>query len=216
MPSKLNLILFDFYNVLSKSHFYSNIADSHSSQHKIITQSLFSPEAYPFLSRWMRGDLSYKDVHKKISTLVGLSAPFLDLVLVESVKQITLNDKLLAFSQRMRSVGIKVAILTDNFDVFEDIYVPYAGLDKKFDSIFSSASQKKLKLDNGGKVIFDAILKMNSKPENTLFIDDCEENGVNFKNAGGIFYQYDRYIDGHGDFIKWFEDNFPSLNNEIN
>lgn len=216
MSSKLNLILFDFYNVLSKSHFYTNLANNYSGQHKIITQSLFSPEAYPLLSRWMRGDISYKDIHNKISPLVGLPASFLNKALIESVKQITLNTELLAFSQKMRSLGVRVAILTDNFDVFEEIYVPHANLDKKFDNIFSSASQKKLKLDNNGEIIFKAISKMNSQPENTLFIDDCKENGNDFTRAGGIFYQYDKYIDGHKDFIKWFENNFPSLANKIN
>ena len=212
---KLSLILFDFHNVLSQDRFYTTLIDTHPEVYQKIVETLFFPEGYKLISQWMRGELSYKDIHKIIAPVVGLSAAFLDEALVESIKKIELNEKILEFSQKMRSLGIKVAILTDNMDVFTEIYIPYVGLDKKFDKIFSSACQKKLKLDNNSEFIFDAILEMNSTPENTLFIDDCIDNGDLFKEAGGIFYQYDNYIEGHSKFIIWFCNNFPFFSNKI-
>lgn len=212
---KLSLILFDFHKVLSQGNFYTPLIDTQPEVYKKIVETLFFPEGYKLISRWMRGELSYKDIHKMIASTVGLTAESLDEALIESVKKIELNEKMMTFSQEMRSLGIKVAILTDNMDVFTDFFVPYVGLDKKFDKIFSSAQHKKLKLDNKSEFIFDAILEMGSQPENTLFIDDCIDNGDFLKEAGGIFYQYDNYIEGHSKFIIWFYNNFPFLSHKI-
>ena len=208
---QLSTILFDFNNALSKDHFYTTLKKSHPDAHKKLTQILFGPKACTLTSQWMRGEISYKDIHREISSKVGLHAYTLDKALVASVKKMTINMPMLCFSQKMRAQGVKIAIFTDNMDVFDEIYVPYTGLDKKFDRIFSSNSQKKLKLDNNGKFIFEAISTMQSHPKNTLLIDDFISNGDALKKAGGTFYHYNRYTEGHRDFIKWFSDNFTSF-----
>jgi len=205
---KLSLVLFDFHNVLSRGRFYSTIEHSHPEIYKKIMQRLFAPESYDFIAKWMRGELSYEEVHAIISDEVGASVEFLNESLITSVKQIELNSELFEFSQKIRSSGVLVAVLTDNMDIFSEVYVPYMGLDKKFDHIFSSSVQKKLKLDNNGEFIFDAISYMKVDVENTLFIDDFIDNGTPIKNAGGLFYHYDKYVDGHRDFLSWFENSF--------
>jgi len=205
----LSLILFDFHKVLSPSDFYAELAKTNPQEYKKLRLSLFSPESYPLLSRWMRGELSYREIHRMIEPLIGLSASSLDKLLIKGVKAIELNYLLLEFSQNMRARGIKVAILTDNFDVFDEVLVPNFKLEERFDKIFSSASQKRLKLDNDGELIFKAISLMGSQPEYTLFIDDLAENGNQLKKSGGLFYQYDNYIEGHQAFLQWFFSNFP-------
>jgi|GEM_PF-816907 len=212
---QLSLILFDFHNVLSRSDFYADLIKSNPQGYEKLRLSLFSPEAYPLLSRWMRGELSYREIHQMIEPLVGLSSSSLDKLLIKGVKAIELNNSLLEFSQTMRSQGIKIAILTDNFDVFDEVLVPNFKLDEQFDMIFSSASQKKLKLDNDGELIFKAISLMGSRPENTLFIDDLAENGDLLKKSGGLFYQYDNYIEGHRAFLQWFFGYFPKFANKL-
>lgn len=208
IKKELSLILFDFNNVLSKDQFYSTLRQSHPDEYKKITQILFSSESYPLVSRWMRGEMSYKEIHQLLSQKVGLPAYVLNKALIDSVKKMTLNELLFDFSQNMRACGVKIAILTDNMDVFDKVYIPHVSLNKKFDGIFSSSSFNKLKLDKNAELIFEAISSMQAEPKNTLFIDDCFENGNILKKAGGIFYHYDRYLAGHGDFLEWFFENF--------
>lgn len=208
IKNELSLILFDFHNVLSKDQFYSTLNQSHPDEYKKITQILFGSAGHPLTSRWMRGEISYKEIHQFISQKVGLPANVLDGALIDSVKNMTLNELLFDFSQNIRTCGVKIVILTDNMDVFDEIYVPHVGLYEKFDGIFSSYSSRKLKMDNNAELIFEAISNMQSEPKNTLFIDDCFENGNILKKAGGFFYHYDRYMAGHEDFLKWFFENF--------
>lgn len=213
--NNLSLILFDFHNVLSRGRFYSTLENTNPEQYKMIMHRLFSPQSYDFIAKWMRGEISFQTIHKLIAEEVSVSAHTLDEALIESVKQIELNHKMMEFSQNMRELGVSVAILTDNMDVFSDIYVPHVQLDKKFDGIFASNIYKKLKSDGNGEFIFEAISKMGADTKNTLFIDDCAANGQALIDAGGTFYHYDKYIDGHEDFVTWFKKQFFHHNNEI-
>lgn len=203
---KLTTVLFDFDGVLSKGRFYNTIADDYIKDG--IRNKLFTKEAWPLIEKWMKGILSYKQIHKLFASELGTTVKFLNRNLKESVKAMALNQELIEFAGMCREKGIKTAIFTDNMDIFEEVTVPSHGLDKKFDFIFSSSSYGKLKLDDNAEFLKYVISQTESKFENTLFIDDSPKIGISMVNNGGYFYQYENYEIEFPKFIKWFYSKF--------
>jgi len=205
---KLKLVLLDFDGVLSQGRFYSTIKKDNPEIYEKIANILFSKEAWPFSSRWMKGEFSYKDLHMEIAPRVGVGVEYLNNKLEESVRRIQLNTPLVEFSNKLRSSGIKVVIFTDNMDIFDEIFVQHANLETLFDKIFSSSAYKKLKLDNNAEFLSDVFTDMNVSPSESLFLDDSIKIGPYMEKLGGKFYHYDKYIDGHQDFLSWFNQTY--------
>ena len=202
--STLKLVLLDFDGVLSQGRFYSTIKKDSPEIYEKIANILFSKEAWPFSSRWMRGEFSYKDLHREIAPRVGVEVEYLNNKLVESVMCMKLNTSLVEFSKKLRSSGIQVVIFTDNMDIFDEVFVRYANLDTLFDKIFSSSAYKKLKLENNAEFLRDVFAEMGIRPSESLFLDDSIKIGPYMEKLGGKFYHYDKYVDGHQDFLIWF------------
>jgi len=156
----------------------------------------------------MKGEKSFEDIHDMFAEKIGTSTDFLNRSLIESVLAMKLNDELLGFARYARSKGIKVAIFTDNMDIFDRVLVPYNDLKSKFDHIFSSSVYKKLKLDNDAEFLKQAMQEMGTKPEETLLLDDSPKIGVFMKDFGGHFYLYDDYYNGFNEFVHWFYSTF--------
>lgn len=210
MKNKLELVLLDFDGVLSDSRFYNAINDDDPEIYKKIQLLLFSKEAWPLSAKWMRGQLSYREIHDLIGAGIGVTSNYLNKALEESVKKMKMNDLLLDFTVKMRKKGVKVAVFTDNMDVFDKIFVTQNRLDEIFDGIFSSSMYGKLKLDNNAQFLDQVIELMLSKPENTLLLDDSMKIGDYMLKKGGKFYHYNNYVEGHNDFMKWFNKNFSN------
>jgi len=205
MAKKIKLILFDFHNVLSDSYFYEDIKKENFELYEKINNLIFGDKE-GLVFDWMRGFLSYKEVHKKVSEKINISSDFLDKILIKSAGDVKLNKPMLKFIKKINK-DIKICILTDNFDIFEDTVIPVNGLDKIFDKIFSSHKYRKIKKDKNGDFILQSILEMGNRPEETLFIDDCLENCLLMEKIGGNFYHYNNYIKGHAKFLSWFKKN---------
>jgi FMN phosphatase YigB (HAD superfamily) len=202
----LSLILFDFDGVLSNGRFYSQLKDSSPSTHQEIIRYLFSKESWPLISDWMRGKFSYEDIHNLISTKVGKEVDWLNDTLVESVKNMPLNEDLVNFAARIRKSGVKTAVFTDNMDIFDRIFVEHSNLLELFDYVFSSADFGKLKLDDGAEFFKHALNSSGCSDGNFLFLDDSIKLKDLTESLGGTFYHYNKYSSTQNAFEEWFEE----------
>lgn len=205
----LSLILFDFDGVLSNGKFYSQLQDSHPTTHQKIMEELFAKESRPLISEWMRGKLSYEDIHNLISKNVGQDAEWLNNALIESVKMMSLNQELLKFALRARKLGIKTAVFTDNMDIFDRVFVQHSKLLDLFNFVFSSSNFGKLKLDDGADFFKHALSFSGCKNGNFLFLDDSIKIKWLTESLGGAFYHYDKYSSSQSGFEEWFESMYP-------
>lgn len=210
---ELKAILFDFDGVLSKGRFYSTISDKDQKIKDAIVQNIFSKEAWDVVQTWMRGEKSFEEIHEMFAEKIGTDVDFLNKSLIESILAMKLNDELLNFAKYMRSQGVKVAIFTDNMDIFDRVLVPYNNLKNKFDFVFSSSEYKKLKLDNEAEFLKQVMEEMGVKPAQTLFLDDSPKIGVFMEKFGGHFYLYEDYYNGFNKFIQWLHNTF-TIDNE--
>jgi FMN phosphatase YigB (HAD superfamily) len=142
------VLLVDFDGVVSNGRFYESTLSESADHALFIQKHLFSPENEQLIREWMRGKRSYEEIHEMIRQDLDLPRDVLDRLLVQSVKEFTLNTALLQHIARLRKNDWSVYLYTDNMDIFDRVSVSHFGLDRHFDAIYSSSAYGYLKFEN--------------------------------------------------------------------
>lgn len=182
------MVLFDFDGVLSKSRFYTTIKDNKLKEK--VRNKIFSKDYWPIVSDWMRGKLSYQQIHRDIAPELNIQSQLLDQELINSAKLVKIDKNLVRFALELKKNHVKTAIFTDNMDVFDQIIVKHNNLDRLFDLIISSSAYGALKTDNSGELLKKVIKEQDLRPEEVLLVDDSENIGKIMKSIGGSFYLF--------------------------
>ena len=111
-----------------------------------------------------------------------------------------IDHDLLNFAKKQSILGRKIAIATNNMDIFSSITMPYHKLNETFNVIVNSADYGLLKADQDGK-IFDIVMKKIGINDfkSVLLIDDSLKVKLLFEAKGGNVFTYDNFKD----FIEW-------------
>lgn len=206
MKKTIKAVIFDFGNVLSEDYFYTTLDPE--IYEKISYDIFHSPNK--LADDWMRGEINSHDVNRVIADKHNLSLDLLERELEKSVKLMKLNNSLLDFAREIKKKKVKIILLTDNMDIFQEVLVPHNKLNLLFDFIMPSFEHKMLKQDDNGRLANIAISKLGVNYPETLFIDDSKPFGEIIENKGGNFYLYKKGSGEKGveEFIKWFYSQF--------
>jgi FMN phosphatase YigB (HAD superfamily) len=186
-------IIFDFDGVLCHDYFYSNLKISHPAVSKFIEESVFSKNS-DMPDKWMRAKLTTDDVNKFISENTGIDFDELSNLFIESVKAMRVDDRLLDLAKKLLLKGKKVALVTNNMDVFNTITIKHHNLDQVFPVIVNSFDYGLMKHDNNGKLFDIAFEKLNeSDYSDVLLIDDSSRIRAVFESRGGSTFPYNRF-----------------------
>ena len=198
--SSITAVFFDFDGVLCTDRFFTALAPDYPHVQEWISRHVFGGEKY--CDRWMRGELSYRHVNRIIAEATGISSELLDKLLVAGVCRMKVNNALIQFAEKLKQNNIKVALVTNNMDVFSEITVPAKQLDKTFPIIINSFEYGLMKQDKNGK-LFDIALNWLGlySYDGVLLVDDTPAYCEIFKSKGGQVYQYT----GQEDFLEWAE-----------
>ena len=147
---------------------------------------------------WGNGLLSSRDVADYMSPRIRLSADVILSALNEGCAQITLNQAVWDFARQQRGLGRKTALVTGNFDVFNEVVVPAHGLDKVFDVIVNSCDCGTGDKDELWPIAFER-LGGGCGYSNSLLIEDTYHQVDRFRELGGVAYQYA----GDAAFVGW-------------
>jgi FMN phosphatase YigB (HAD superfamily) len=202
--STISTVFFDFDGVLCTDRFFAALKPDYPHVQDWISQHVFGGEKY--CDRWMRGELNYRQVNRIIAGATGISPELLDKILIAGVGRMKVNAALIQFAENLKQKDVKVALVTNNMDVFSEITVPAKQLDKTFPVIVNSFEYGLMKQDKNGR-LFDIALNwlgLNSY-DDVLLIDDTPAYCEIFKNKGGQVYQYAN----QEDFLKWAKDFVP-------
>jgi FMN phosphatase YigB (HAD superfamily) len=182
-------VLFDFDGVLCTDRFYTTLLPDYPYVVKWIRHNIFGGEKY--CDAWMRGELTWWDINKLIAAATGIECELLDEKLAESVRSMKVNETLLRWAEIFKNKGIKVALVTNNMDIFNEITVPEKGLDKVFSLIVNSYDYRLMKQDEDGR-LFDIVREKLGMADfkDILLIDDSEVYCDIFKKKGGQAYLY--------------------------
>jgi FMN phosphatase YigB (HAD superfamily) len=193
---KYDVVLFDFDGVLCKDRFYVNPQYSrllleHPPTWEFIQNQIFQVSDIP--DRWMRNQLTMDNINRFISNQTGIQFDLLSHILLESVAQMQLEQRLIKLAQQLRDKQVSIGIVTNNMDVFNKVTVPR--LSDVFPVIVNSADYGLLKHEQGGK-LFDVALKLlgvRLDYSQVLLIDDSISARSVFQTKGGETYEFTSY-----------------------
>jgi len=202
---RIKAIISDFDGVLCRDYFYNTLKDKRPDLYKIINTRLFKDNKL-MIKDWMRNRLKSNDINKFLSKLTLVEADFFNKELAASVRAMNLNLKLVRFIKKIRRKKIKTAILTDNMDVFRDVFVPYHGLENFFDVIVSSHEYGVLKDEEGGRLLELTVKLLETDCIEILVLDDSLKIGEFCQQRNINFFLYNRLTEDQ--FEGWFDSNF--------
>ena len=197
----IKLLLVDFDGVMTKSKFYDAYPQKNKKEFDTLLKQLFMSQESDLLDPWMRGQIGYKEMHAKIADNPKIASIY-DEALLQSIVTMQLNQKMLDTVRRVRDSGIKVALFTNNMDVFDTITVKYFNLSEHFDAIYSSSQHGKLKFEDGTTFI-KAASSVGATASEIALVDDSVDSINAMKQLGGAAFHYKNYTEDHAQFESW-------------
>lgn len=183
MDKKITTFIFDCFGVLCTpivSTWYRK---------NMVEKGLLDDKINEVLEKFDLNEMSEMDVAEYFSKYQGVTLTPQQ-IQDEIDNYLDLNRGLVTVIQKLKAQGYKTALLTDaNASFFtRKIYPLYPEFKNLFDEIIISSDVGMTKADP--KMFFYALDKVNSKPEETLFIDDNKANidRANALGIGGFLY----------------------------
>jgi len=143
------------------------------------------------------GILSEDDVASYFSKYDGIHSTKEE-VQEEIDSHINLNKALMLLIKKLRQQGFKTALLSNANNAFfeEKVYIKYPDFKDLFDEIIVSSSVQMVKPN--ADIFLYALRKINSKPEESLFIDDSKINvdaAIKLGMNGLVYTDISSFID---------------------
>lgn len=184
MNQQTRAILFDFHHVLSHDYFYvSTLESDHKEVGDWISQNIFTDKQ--LVQAWMRGKVTWRELHDRIVDETGIDRALLDQLFIESVKRMKMVPEMIELARELKDRGFKIAIVSDNMDIFSEVIVPHNQFNQLFDAIFNSADHGLLKQDEHGALFARVADTLGMSLEQTVFIDDTKSATDLFIELGG-------------------------------
>ena len=201
MKLKINTFIFDCFGVVCSTPFFSWYKDN------MTTRGFVDDRLLDIYRELDLGNLSEEDVALYFSKYEGMT-----LTKEEIQEQVdsylSLDVKLVKIIRELKQKGFKMVLLSNaNASFFErKVYQAYPEFKSLFDEIIVSSKIKIVKPDK--EIYLYALKKINSKPEESLFIDDSK---INVEGAEKVGMQGFLYINADS-FIEYIK----SLGIDIN
>lgn len=197
----IKLLLIDFDGVMSKSKFYDSYPQEYKKEFEVLLKKLFMTPESDMLDSWMRGSTGYRSLHAEIANDPTIASVY-DEALLKSVTTMQLNQQMLDSVRRVRNSGVKVALFTNNMDVFDDVTVKHFNLADQFDAIYSSSQHGKLKFEDN-TLFAKAASDAGAMPHEVALVDDSISSVEAMKQLDGIPFHYKNYTEDHPQFELW-------------
>ncbi len=153
---------------------------------------------------WMKNILTYDKVNKYISLNTGIDYNLLNKLFLESVEQMQIEEWLIDTALTLREKWIKIALITDNMDVFNTITIKKHNLDKVFPLIINSCDYWYIKTEKNWLLFDIAMEKIWEKDINKTLMIDNSSNIYNLYTAKWWnCYKYKEYEE----FSIWAKEN---------
>lgn len=198
---KVRAVLFDYDQTLSHDPFFGLTMDaSHPVIIDWIQKNVFGDKEY--VGRWMMNEVNSRMVCERISREAGITVDELWPLFRESVARMRLVPEVLEMVRELKARGIKLGVVSDNMDVFDEIIVPAHGLDQMFDVLVNSANHGQFKKDEGGKLFDLALQKLEVSIGESMLVDDSAGTCQFYREKGGQAFHYQKNPDDLKAFLQ--------------
>lgn len=175
------LLFIDFDGTLCHDRFWRSLPDDIYNKINLFVRDK------KIVRSWMRGDYTSEEVNHIVAEDIGL--PYEDVwnIFVNDAKNMNISQSSLETISALRET-YTVILMTDNMDSFNRFTIPSLNLDRYFDYIWNSYTEKRGKNDENGKAFIDLVGKFDSKIESSILIDNSESGCKLFTQLGGKSY----------------------------
>lgn len=189
----IKAVIFDFDGVLCHEKFYKEmLLPKHQGLYDWIQGNIFGNET--LFRQWMRNEVGTGDINKLIAKSTGYKEEFLEDLLLKNIQEMRLNEEVFNLAKSLKELySKKIAVVTDNVDIFSTIIIKQHKLNAIFDAVINSADYGCLKTEQNGKLFNKALKILDEEIENCLFIDDAPRKVEVFKEKGGQAYLYKNF-----------------------
>jgi len=196
MPNKINTFIFDCFGVLCHPPFSGWYKDN-------MTAKGFADENFNnLLNDYDLGNITEDEIYMSLSKYQGISSNEKE-VRNQVDSYLKFDEKLADIILKLKKLGFKTALLSNGNNSFFErkIYTTYPKFKELFDDIIISSNVKIMKPDPS--IYIHTLNKINSKPEESLFIDDRK---INIDGARDVGIHGYLYIDSNlfAEYIKSF------------
>jgi FMN phosphatase YigB (HAD superfamily) len=201
---KYESVFWDFDGVWSKDWFYKSLKDSHPQVWEFIQTKIWGPNGESRVDRWMRAELSMKDINQLVAQETGIDFNLLTKTFLGDIAKMEIEIRHVPIVEELKRRRIKVGMITNNMDVFTTITVSRLNLLDLFSGrVYNSFDHRMLKAEG----LFDlAICQTGAKYSTSLLIDDSPRARSAFEALGGHAYPYTTFTD----FQSWTNQNLLS------
>ncbi len=195
-PRRIRCVVFDYGFTLSPDFYFKISPPNHPEWHPVIQERIFHDPSITI--PWMKGELTTREVAAIVGRYIPLDTETILKTMEEGCKELAFNPEVWLFALRQRLSGRKIALVTDNMDVFTNVVVPAHKLDRIFDVVVNSADHHEIDKKVLWPIAFEK-LGDGIGYENSLLIEDGEKEPAMFRLLGGYAHQYK----DEKSFSKW-------------
>ena len=195
----INCIVFDFARTLCSDPYFLPLGPVFL---EIVSERIFGQSSEQWADRWMRGEVSSREIVAHLSRLSGLTEDAILDGLHDGCRTLRFNPAVWEFAKAQKRAGRKAVLATANMDVFSQIVVPSHSLFSVFDVIVNTSDFGTLKKE----VLWqEAFRRLGNGVtfSNSLLIDDSPRMVSMFRDMGGAAHQYTN----DGEFQDWLAGN---------
>ena len=194
-------VFFDFDGVLCTDRFYTALVQVYPLALSFINENIFGgPQKYA--DSWMRGKFSYQEINALISEATCIPFSKVTELFKTGIRQMRINPALIQFALSLKRRGIRIALVTNNMDIFDEITIPEKNLNDIFPVIINSFDYKLMKQDENGKLFDITLAKLGLDSFQGVYLIDYSPTYCTiFAAKGGNTYQYT----GQKQFELWLE-----------
>ena len=192
--TKINTFIFDCFGVICGSAFFSWYKEN------MLKYGNTDSKLLEVFKEHDLGRFPEEDVAEYFSKYEGIDATK-EKILEDFNNYLNIDQRLVDTILKLREKGFKIALISNGHHLyFEDrVYVKYPEFKNLFDEIIVSSLVGTVKPDK--EIYLHALSKINSKPEESLFIDDSQVNIDGAKNVGIQGFLYTD-VDSFIEYIK--------------
>jgi predicted acetyltransferase len=190
---EIKAVIFDYGLTIGAEYYFNVQHPDIPNWNEIIQETVFRNKT--FIDKWLTGDVSLIDVAKKIEAETKINQNQTLDTLKKGCMNLKENEEVIEFAKELNINNFPIAMVTLNFDIFNEIVIPYHAYDRIFKVIINSCDYNEIDKKKLWPIAFKK-LGTEINYENSLLIEDSKYEVDRFVSMGGnaILYHSDTIL----------------------
>lgn len=200
IKKKLRAVIFDYGLTIGREYYFNRKHPRVDNWSDLIQEIVFLD--HEFSQQWMVGKKNVKDIAMTIASRTGVDETEILTFLKDGCKSIAENEDVISLARKLAQTGIPIALVTLNFDIFNEILIPHHGYSEIFNVIINSCDYGTIDKTSLWPIAFNAM-GSNISYGDCLLIEDRKCETDRFVALGGHAIQYTKTTELENEISKY-------------